>query len=426
MSTLSTVSHHNGEVSGHPAHRHHAPAAAAESLPATPIDTAKHCQQLQRPHGGLTALPASIPEHSTTYAASLGGGRADDAGPHSAPTSPDADIDGDGSGGGGGARRTGAVSLMLSADSPSCQDGAASDDALSGVVFPDADGLTSPPSALPPAPAPVSVRVDRSPHRAPPSQRFCHSCPPQGVSLVYETQAPLHSRMPPSTKSPVYTIVLTGGPCGGKTSSLETLSTRLKDKGFAVYCCPEIATTLISNGCRYPGMQGDRAQLIAFEVALLRLQMMTEASFLHIAASVGRPSVVLLDRGMADPRAYLPDSLWAEILPLVGLTAETTNTRYDLVLHLETAAKQATEHYTRSNNAARTETVEEACTLDDRVWNAWTGHERHLTFDNSTDFQGKLERVYAAVAAFLRSSGSLTKAEIEAAVATAQEPVALV
>lgn len=147
--------------------------------------------------------------------------------------------------------------------------------------------------------------------------------------------------------------------------------------------------------------------------------LQTEATFLHIAASVGQPSVVLLDRGLGDPRAYLPDALWDEILPLVGLSHAAIHGRYDLVLHLETAAKRAEQHYTRGNNAARTETVEEACKMDDRVWDAWRGHTRHITFDNSTDFEGKLGRVIAAVEAFVAAKGGLDKAGVEAAVAAA-------
>jgi len=51
------------------------------------------------------------------------------------------------------------------------------------------------------------------------------------------------------------------------------------------HSCPEVATTLISNGCSYPGLGGDRDQLIAFEVALLRLQMMVRL-FLHSHVAV--------------------------------------------------------------------------------------------------------------------------------------------
>lgn len=48
--------------------------------------------------------------------------------------------------------------------------------------------------------------------------------------------------------------------------------------------------------------------------------------------------------------------------------------RYDAVIHLVSAAIGAEKYYTTENNAARTETIEEAQALDFRVLNAWVGH----------------------------------------------------
>lgn len=36
----------------------------------------------------------------------------------------------------------------------------------------------------------------------------------------------------------VYRVILTGGPCGGKSSALEALSKFLTEKGFEVLCVP--------------------------------------------------------------------------------------------------------------------------------------------------------------------------------------------
>lgn len=59
---------------------------------------------------------------------------------------------------------------------------------------------------------------------------------------------------------------------------------------------PEVPTILIDGGCAYPGLEGGR-RLIQFEVALLRLQLQMEESFAAIARSLGRPAVVISDRG---------------------------------------------------------------------------------------------------------------------------------
>jgi CYTH domain-containing protein len=74
---------------------------------------------------------------------------------------------------------------------------------------------------------------------------------------------------------------------------------------------------------------------------------------------------------------------------------------YDAVFHLVSAAKGKEEVYTLANNAARTETVEQARELDDKIIAAWTGHPHLRIIDNSTDFEEKLERLIKEIASFL-------------------------
>lgn len=59
------------------------------------------------------------------------------------------------------------------------------------------------------------------------------------------TAAETNSIVPPN---PVYKIVLTGGPCGGKTTLLARLSPYLRERGFEVMTCPEAFTLLVMNG----------------------------------------------------------------------------------------------------------------------------------------------------------------------------------
>ena len=44
----------------------------------------------------------------------------------------------------------------------------------------------------------------------------------------------------------VYRIVLTGGPCAGKTTAMARLSGFLQERGFRVYTVPEMATLLFT------------------------------------------------------------------------------------------------------------------------------------------------------------------------------------
>ena len=134
------------------------------------------------------------------------------------------------------------------------------------------------------------------------------------------------------------------------------------------------------------------------------MQLQTERTFLQVAASTGRPSVVVMDRGINDIQAYMPPDLWDKLItdPVYGIeiSNDYINDRYDLVLHLVTAADGAEKFYTTANNAARTETAEEARGLDKLVEGGYAGLKKagkHVRVDNSTDFKGKMAKATKAV-----------------------------
>lgn len=109
---------------------------------------------------------------------------------------------------------------------------------------------------------------------------------------------------------------------------------------------PEVPTILMEGGATYPGLEGGH-RLIAFEAALIRLQLQMEESFWTIARSLGKPTVILMDRGSVDICAYLMPKDWlATLAALGGLTTGDLLVRYHQVIHLVTAADGAPSFYT--------------------------------------------------------------------------------
>lgn len=92
---------------------------------------------------------------------------------------------------------------------------------------------------------------------------------------------------------------------------------------------------------------------------------------------------------------------FAEAIQFVGFTEEELCQSYDAVFHLVTAAKGAEAHYTTANNLARTETVQEAAALDDRLIAAWAAHPHLRVIDNSSCFEEKMNRLVHEIALFL-------------------------
>ncbi|EKU20288.1 hypothetical protein NGA_2017900, partial [Nannochloropsis gaditana CCMP526] len=189
-------------------------------------------------------------------------------------------------------------------------------------------------------------------------------------------------------------IVLTGGPCGGKTTSLARLSEFFRTHGFRVFTVPEAATTLWSNGVALADILGSNETQYWFQDAVLDFQIHLEDGMERIARSLGRPSVILCDRGTLDGAAYVSKELWEELVKKKGLELLSIREgRYDAIFHLVTAAMGAEPFYSLLNNVTRTESPEFAREVDMKTQGVWNGHPRHYVIDNSTDFEGKLARV---------------------------------
>lgn len=103
---------------------------------------------------------------------------------------------------------------------------------------------------------------------------------------------------------------------------------------------------------------------------------------------------VLCDRGVCDGRAYMSPELWQAMLRRNQWhMVDIRDARYDLVVHLVTAADGAREYYTLDNNKVRSESPDEACLVDKLTQTAWVGHPHLRIVDNRTRFREKINRV---------------------------------
>ena len=193
-------------------------------------------------------------------------------------------------------------------------------------------------------------------------------------------------------------IVLTGGPCAGKTTALSWISNYFSKRGYSVLFVPETATELISNGVS-PWSCGTNYDYQSHQI---KLQKVKEEIFESAAKTMKNDKILIVcDRGILDNKAYMKDAEFKRILKEMNTSEIKERDAYDAVFHLVTAAKGKEDVYTLTNNAARTETPEEARKLDDKIISAWTGHPHFRIIDNSTEFEEKLERLLKEIAGFL-------------------------
>lgn len=187
----------------------------------------------------------------------------------------------------------------------------------------------------------------------------------------------------------VFNFVLTGGPCGGKSTAINKIYQDLSERGYKVLIVPETATELINSRITV-NLVGN----VRFQELLFYKQLKKEEMYRVVASEIKNDKVVIIyDRGLVDNKAYMTQNVYEGILKKFNTNESEIKARYDAVFHLVTAADGKEDFYTTKNNNARTETLEEARNLDKRCIEAWLGHDKLKIIDNSTDFDEKISRL---------------------------------
>jgi predicted ATPase len=156
-------------------------------------------------------------------------------------------------------------------------------------------------------------------------------------------------------------VVLTGGPGGGKTTAADLYR---REIGEGVIVVPEAATLLYMGG--FP-RAGEAEVRKSTQRAIYHVQRNLEDA--QFANYQGR--VLLCDRGTVDGAVYWPGDPLGFFDDLqTSLEAELS--RYDAVIFFETAAVGGIS--IEGGNPIRTETMDEALRLDQRLRNLWAQH----------------------------------------------------
>ena len=196
-------------------------------------------------------------------------------------------------------------------------------------------------------------------------------------------------------------IVLTGGPCAGKTTALVRITEYFSNRGYKVFTIPEVPTLYSLGGWSY--LTPNKDLYYEGERAILETQLALEDSFMRLAETCQKPVLIVCDRGTLDISAYISPEMWNDITAKAGTDTNALRNRYDAVLHLVSAADGAEQYYTTATNAARYEQMNEeglriARELDKKVIKAWTGHPHLRVINNNDDFNAKLNRVLKEIA----------------------------
>jgi predicted ATPase len=189
-------------------------------------------------------------------------------------------------------------------------------------------------------------------------------------------------------------VVLTGGPCSGKTTTLNAIR---EEFGGQVMVVPEAATILLSGGFPVPGKdcQWSKEWQAAFQTAIATLQQSMEKSYELVAREKGI-CLLICDRGLFDGAAYTPGGT-EEFCRLYKVDEKKTLAEYEAVLHLESLATADPSKYGKAGNENRFENLEEARALETKTRQSWSKHSRQLVITGGRGIDGKISEVVGII-----------------------------
>jgi hypothetical protein len=170
-------------------------------------------------------------------------------------------------------------------------------------------------------------------------------------------------------------ICLTGGPGGGKSTLLEDLAKDLRWAG---------KFTALPEAVQYARHLQISSQTRLFQRAVVHLQIGLEDG-LDCALGPDDSRPIICHRGSLDPIAFWMQHGWEKELffTYTAMPLQAHYDRYDLVIHLVTAADGVLREYTRWPQAHRPEEAAEAIQLDQWLEEAWHGHPNYHRIDNN-------------------------------------------
>lgn len=180
-------------------------------------------------------------------------------------------------------------------------------------------------------------------------------------------------------------IVLTGGPCSGKSTVMRALREEFGDQAVLV---PEAATVLLEGGFPVPGrdLVWSLEWQAAFQSAVVALQRSFETTY---ALKGTGTRIMVCDRGILDGAAYTPGGVH-DFCQRYAVDLDATLAGYEAVIHLESLATAEPEKYGRTGNESRFESLEEAQALELKTREVWSAHPRRLMISGRRGIEGKI------------------------------------
>ncbi|EKE15668.1 MAG: hypothetical protein ACD_11C00115G0008 [uncultured bacterium] len=190
-------------------------------------------------------------------------------------------------------------------------------------------------------------------------------------------------------------IVLTGGTLGGKTTIINNLKIKYEDK---IIIIPEVACILFEKEFKRPDTWSLEWHY-SLQRGILKKQYELEEKAKNEARR-NKVKLIICDRGMLDPSAYLKDGL-TELAREFGVNEKETLSRYDQIIHLVSLSVSNPALYEKfvSTNPHRIESIEEARKQEAGTIQAWKNHPNRTIL--SGEISTSMEKIFGITETYI-------------------------
>lgn len=181
-----------------------------------------------------------------------------------------------------------------------------------------------------------------------------------------------------------YKIVLTGGPCGGKSNSIEFLSKKLIEQNYSVKIVEETANSLLKLGY----IPSVNISTFDFQNLLFKIQ------FLNEYMSEGKSKILLCDRGLFDGKVYINENDFQRILDANKVKEKELFSTYDCALYFRSISHEYPDEFSKKRIF---ESPEIGRIRDERCKEIWIDKIVPCNYDNLCGFENKQKMIYLAL-----------------------------
>lgn len=193
-------------------------------------------------------------------------------------------------------------------------------------------------------------------------------------------------------------ILFTGGAGAGKTSTIEYVKDYYENKGFDVFIINEVPTMLLNNG-----FNSRRCGKLEFLELVAKIELyLRDILEKETKKSSNENKIMLIDKCPIDNMAFIKREELDKMLERLDMSYYKILNSFDLIVHLETIAKDYPEQYTNKNNKNRTLDKELAIERNDRLLDAYKESEKRVIIKGYKNIKDKQEKVIEKIEKVLK------------------------